>query len=183
MIPTYPLRTRRLELIPSTSALLAADSGNRNVLANLLGATVPSSWPPALLDDTTLTEFVRMQEDGSDPHFCSWYWILTRDPGEKRTLIGSGGIASMPEVSDTVLIGYSVLEEFQGQGFATEALECLLPEIFQLTGVKKIYATTFPELKASIRVLQKNGFIPAKTPERGFGMEEGTLAFVLNKPY
>lgn len=178
MVPAHPIITERLELVPATPAILAADSGDRTGLARLLDATIPAGWPPPLLDDATLAEFIRIQSEGSDPHFCSWYWILDRHGYAERTLIGSGGSASQPGTSDTVMIGYSVLDEFQGRGYATEALRHMIPVLFRDPDVTKIVATTYPELKASIRVLEKNGFLPAGTDGTGSGMEEGTLAFV-----
>jgi len=182
MNPLLPIITPRLELIPATSAILSADRGCRTDLGRLLAAAIPPSWPPPLLDDATLAELVSLQEGGSDPNFCTWYWILDDEGGAGRTLIGSGGSASCPSSPDTVMIGYSVLDEFQGQGYATEALHHLIPVIFRSPGIRNIRATTYPELKASIRILEKNGFVPAGHREGGSGMEEGTLAFVLIRP-
>ena len=185
MQPLLPTITPRLELIPATTAMLSADRNDRRDLGRLLDAAIPPSWPPPLLDDATLAELVRLQEEGSDPNFCTWYWILTKDNGgdtSHRTLIGSGGSASCPAAPDTVMIGYSVLDEFQGKGYATEALHHLIPVLFRYQGIRKILATTNPELKASIRILEKNGFVPAGHREGGTGMEEGTLAYVLVRP-
>lgn len=178
MVPDLPISTERLELIPATPAMLASDHGDRSGLSRLLGAAIPAGWPPPLLDDATLAEFIRIQSEGSDPHFCSWYWILTPHRNGERTLIGSAGSASQPGTSDTIMIGYSVLDAFQGRGYATEAVRHMIPVLFRDPGVTKIVATTYPELKASIRVLEKNGFVPAGTAGTGSGMEEGTLAFV-----
>jgi RimJ/RimL family protein N-acetyltransferase len=175
------IRTGRLELIPATREILASDRGDRAGLGRLLGAAIPAGWPPPLLEDAVLAEFIRIQEEGSDPAFCCWYWVLAGDENKNRTLIGSGGTASLPGSPDTVLIGYSVLDEFQGRGYATEAVRHIIPVAFSCPGIRKILATTYPHLKASIRVLEKNGFLPAKTGGTGSGMEEGTLAFILEK--
>jgi [ribosomal protein S5]-alanine N-acetyltransferase len=179
MIIPPVIRTERLELIPATSGILTADCSDRKELGRILDAIIPAGWPPALLDDATLAEFIRMQADNSDPNFCSWYWILA-GPGDKgRILIGSGGTGSCPGEPDAVMIGYSVLDAFQRRGYATEALQGMIPVIFQYPGIRKIRATTYPNLIASIRVLEKNDFVPVGTISGGTGMEEGTLAFVL----
>jgi len=176
----YPsIRTGRLELIPATLRMLISDRNDRAMLARLLDADIPASWPPELLDETTMDEFIRIQAEQSDPHFCSWYWI--RDE-QDRVLIGSGGIASVPGEPDTVMIGYSVLGEFQNRGYATEAVQHLVSFIFTLPGVRRIVATTYPELKASICVLEKIGFVPNGITEGGAGMEEGTIRYVLEAP-
>jgi RimJ/RimL family protein N-acetyltransferase len=178
MIPASPIRTERLELIPATLEMLASENGDRRVLARLLNAAIPPSWPPPLLDEETLAGFVRMKVEGSDPVFCVWYWILiNRDSGD-RTLIGSGGTGSCSGDEGAVMIGYSVLSEFQNRGYATEALRHLIPAIFSYPGIRRIFATTYPELKASIRILEKNGFVPAGAIFEGQGMEEGTVVYV-----
>ena len=173
------IQTGRLELIPATSGILAADCSDRKELGRILDAIIPAGWPPALLDDATLVEFIRMQADNSDPNFCSWYWILAGPEENSRILIGSGGTGSCPGEPDTVMIGYSVLDAFQHRGYATEALQGMIPVIFQYPGIRKIRATTYPNLISSIRVLEKTGFMPAGSTFKGTGMEEGSLAFVL----
>ncbi|MBN1195712.1 MAG: GNAT family N-acetyltransferase [Methanomicrobiaceae archaeon] len=97
-------------------------------------------------------------------------------------LVASGGIASSPDASDTVLISYSVLREFRGRGYATEGVGHLIPVIFSLPGICMIMAMTCPDLPASLRVRENNGFVMAGTVSSGEGMEEGTVAYVLEKP-
>lgn len=182
MYPSQPLRTARLELIPATLQMLEADRDDRCVLGRLLNAGIPGSWPPELLDNETLADFIRMKKDASDPHFCSWYWILEDHAGRTRTLIGSGGTASCPGMPDAAMIGYSVLGEFRNRGYATEAIRGLVPVILSWPGITRIIATTYPDLKASVRVLEKSGFLPAGEKETGEGMEEGTVMYILEAP-
>lgn len=181
--PMNPHRipTERLDLIPATLGILEADRDDLQELARLLSVAVPGSWPPPLLDGETLAEFIRMTAENADPFFITWYWVLD-DPAEGgRVLVGSGGLASAP-VPGTVFIGYSVLEEFQRRGYATEEVRHIVPAAFSLPGVRRIMATTYPGLIASIRVLEKNGFVHAGEGPAGAGFEEGTVAYVLEKP-
>lgn len=180
MPPVSIIRTKRLALIPATVEMLKCDRGDRRGLARLLNAAVPPGWPPPLLDEETISQFFRMMEDGSDPKFCSWYWVRADHAGDERTLIGCGGTGSLSGNPDAVTIGYSVLDEFQNQGYATEAIRRIAREVFSWPGIRKITATTYPDLKASIRVLEKSGFIPAGGKEQGEGMEEGTLVYLLH---
>ncbi|MDO9323679.1 MAG: GNAT family N-acetyltransferase, partial [Methanoregula sp.] len=153
---SLPIQTERLELIPATLEILKSDlHHNHEELGRLLNAIIPTAWPPPLLDQDALNLFVSMFSDGSDPHFCTWYWIRTGPTGTDRTLIGSGGTLSYPTSPDAVMIGYSVLDAFQNFGYATEALWRIIPVIFARPGIRRIIATTYPELKASIRVLEK----------------------------
>ena len=175
------IRSPRLSLVPATQEILSADLNDHITLAALLNATIPGTWPPPLLDQDALMFFIKMGEEGSDPHFSSWYWILNGPNQESDILIGSGGVVSHSEEEGTVVIGYSVLDEFQNQGYATEAIAHMIPAIFSFPGVIRILATTYPELSASVRVLEKSGFSPVSVPTRGEGMEEGTIAYLLEK--
>ena len=169
--------TERLELVRATHEHLISDLGDKHRLSWLLDAVVPESWPPEHLSKDVLREFIRMDEEHTDPHFTTWYWIRKCSEGRGRTLVGSGGILSSPASEGTVVIGYGVLDDYQGQGFATEAVQNLIPVIFECPDVLRIVATTYPGLPASVRVLEKNGFFPIETSGDGVGIEEGTLCF------
>ncbi|MEG3054831.1 MAG: GNAT family N-acetyltransferase [Methanoculleus sp.] len=164
-----------LDQIPATLEILEADRDDRQSLARLLDASIPGSWPPPLLGET-LEEFIQTVSEGDDPLFAAWYWVAN-DPEGGRVLIGAGGTATSPIAQDSVLIGYSVLDEFQGRGYATEAVRHLIPALFALSGIQQIEAAVYPDLGAAIRVLEKNGFVRA-----GEGFEEGTVRYVLKKP-
>jgi len=76
------------------------------------------------------------------------------------TALGSLGFYGPPEeAADGVLeaeVGYGLVEEARGWGFATEALRAVLAET-DLAGVR-IRASVVPTNAASIRVLAKCGF-------------------------
>lgn len=171
-----PIRTGRFDQIPATLEILEADRDDRQELARLLDATIPGSWPPPLLDET-LEEFIQVVSEGNDPLFAAWYWVLDDPAAGGRVLIGAGGTASSPITEDAVLIGYSVLDEFQGKGYATEAISYLISALFALSDIQQIEAVTYPDLGAAIRVLEKNGFV-----QIGEGFEDGTIRYVLDRP-
>jgi len=172
------IRTERLDLVPATVEILKSDLHDHAALARLLNATVPAVWPPDEMNEEVLAEFIRMATEKTDPLFACWYWVRDAPAPEDRILVGCGGIGSALESPGTVLIGYSVLEEFQGNGYATEAVGGMIPEIFQDRRISRIMATTYPELKASIRVLEKNSFACSGPTAPGDGLEEGTLGYV-----
>ncbi|MFA6364045.1 GNAT family N-acetyltransferase [Methanoregula sp.] len=172
------IHTRHLDLIPATVEILKSDLHDHTALARLLDATVPAAWPPGEMNDEVLTEFIRMASEQSDPVFACWYWVRDAPVPEYRILVGCGGIGSTVDSPGTVLIGYSVLDEFQGNGYATEAVGAMIPVIFQDRRISRIMATTYPELKASIRVLEKNSFACSGPTAPGEGLEEGTLGYV-----
>jgi len=176
-----PIRTRRLDLVPVTGEILSADFSDHRRLSRLLEAEVPAAWPPAEMNREVLSEFYRMETEKTDPLFACWYWVLDEPGAARRVLVGSGGTGSAISDPEMVLIGYSVLDAFQNRGFATEAVQGMIPVIFSRPRISRIMATTFPELKASIRVLQKIGFSCTGPTQAGDGLEEGTLGFVLER--
>ena len=175
------IRTERLELIPATRQILESETGDRTGLARLLNAGIPEAWPPPLMDENVIREFIRMSSDTAGPVFAAWYWVLDNPAPGSRILIGNGGILGAESGPDTVVLGYSVLEEFWNRGYATEAVRALLPAIFTQPGVRRIIATTYPDLGASIRILEKNGFHKTDRAPAGTGAEEGTVCYVLEK--
>lgn len=172
------LRTERLELIPATPEILRSDHGDRTGLARLLAAEIPAAWPPPLMDDDVIRDFTRMSGDTGGPLFAAWYWVRSDPAAGSRVLVGNGGIIGAENAPDTVVIGYSVLEEYQNLGYATEAVRALVPAIFSLPGIRRIIATTYPDLVSSLRVLAKNGFVRARRAPAGTGAEEGTVCYV-----
>jgi RimJ/RimL family protein N-acetyltransferase len=133
------------------------------------------------MDVGVIREFIRMSLPASGPVFAAWYWVLNDPLDGRRVLIGNGGILGVENVPDTAVLGYSVLDEYQNRGYATEAVRALIPEIFSLPGIRRIIATTYPDLRASIRVLEKNGFVRTDQVPAGTGAEEGTVCFVREK--
>ena len=55
-------------------------------------------------------------------------------------------------------IGYGILDEFQGQGYATEAVKLVLKWAFDHPEVVAVEAESDPDNAASQRVLKKCGF-------------------------
>jgi len=176
-----PIRTRRLDLVPATGEILSADLNDHKRLSRLLDAEVPAAWPPAEMTREVLSEFYRMESEKTDPLFACWYWVQDEPSAAGRVLIGSGGTGSAISDPETVLLGYSVLDAFQNRGYATEAVLGMIPAIFSHPRISRIMATTFPELKASIRVLEKTGFTCTGPTQAGEGLEEGSLGFVLER--
>jgi RimJ/RimL family protein N-acetyltransferase len=56
------------------------------------------------------------------------------------------------------MIGYSLRPEFRGKGIATRAVNLISQWAFEKVGVARVIAGTFPENRASQRVLERAGF-------------------------
>jgi len=166
------IRTACLELVAGTGEMLTADAGDRCSLAECLEAEVPGDhWPPELWRDAAEEFLVRTDRFPDIVGWLSWYWVLN-DNG-KRILIGCGGFTGAP-FNGEVMIGYSVLEPFQRKGYGSEAVRALVNWAFAHGSINRVIAETFPDNRASIRLLEKCGFEYA-----GRGFEKGTIRYLL----
>ncbi len=74
-------------------------------------------------------------------------------------LVGSTGFTLKDDVyKKTAEIGYFIGENYWGKGIATEAIRQLVDYIQKNFDIIRIYAEVFEYNKASMRVLEKNGF-------------------------
>jgi RimJ/RimL family protein N-acetyltransferase len=150
------IETERLELVAGNLLLAQADLEDRAKFSQLLEAQVPEAWPPPLNDQASQRYLANFfVEDPNAIGWGVWYYLL-RVP--KRVLIGNGGFKGKPKPDGSVEVGYSILDEYQNAGFGTEALRALTLWAFSHQEVKRIIAETFPDLKPSIRILEKMGF-------------------------
>jgi [ribosomal protein S5]-alanine N-acetyltransferase len=165
------LRTSRLELVAATLEMVMADLHRRDELPALLDAEIADGWPPPLVDVRAMESIKQsLIADPALGGWTTWYWIL-RQP---RVLIGMSGFKSRPQ-DGSVEIGYTVLQQFQRQGFASEAVLAMTQWAFA-HGTENVFAETLPELAASQRVLTKNGFSLAEKSS-----EPGVIRFVLRR--
>ena len=93
------------------------------------------------------------------PEQGEWYaiWLVTRHDGVQ---VGDLSFKGLNE-DGSVEIGYGIIDEFQGQGYATEAVKAAVNWALKQAGVLRVEAETEPDNKASQRVLAKCGFVPS----------------------
>lgn len=110
--------------------------------------------------DDGLRKAYREMLDGcvQHPEQWDWYamWMIELHDG---THIGDLCFKGLDE-NGIAEIGYGILDEFQGQSYATEAVKAALDWAFQHPNVTAIEAETEPDNTASQRVLEKCGFRP-----------------------
>lgn len=92
--------------------------------------------------------------------------VLRGADGEFIGVIGFGGASAMPEM------GYWIGRPYRGQGYATEAIGCVVAYAVEI-GVPRLHADTFPDNPASARVLTKAGFVTTGLVERVFPARGG----------
>jgi ribosomal-protein-alanine N-acetyltransferase len=171
-----PLRTARLELIAATAESLALELHDLPRFATALGVTVPDNWPPPLNDEASQRWYLDMLQRDSDA--VGWaLWYLIASPGH-RQIVGVAGFKGCLS-GGACEIGYSILPPFQGCGYATEAVRRLIAWAFEHADVDAVIAETMPELRGSIRVMEKCGmrFEGAGNPEEG----QATLRFRIGR--
>jgi RimJ/RimL family protein N-acetyltransferase len=167
------VETARLRLIPATVELARAELGDRAAFSAMLGAEIPANWPPESLADA-LPLFLRWLEAAPDSAGWFGWYAVSVDPAP--VLAASGGFLGPPYLG-AVEIGYSVLPQFRGQGYATELLSGLTRWAFGHEGVELIAAETEWANPASVAVLRKAGFSAA-----GTAREAGGARFELKRP-
>ena len=100
------------------------------------------------------------------PDQWEWYamWMIEQKDG---TRVGDLCFKGLRE-NGVAEIGYGILEEYQGRGYATEAVEAACQWAFQNAEVKSLEAETDPGNTASQKVLEKSGFhLNGTTGEEG----------------
>lgn len=100
-----------------------------------------------------------LQECLAHPKEWGWYatWLIEQNDGAH---VGDLCFKGLKE-DGSVEIGYGIVEEKQGQGYATEAVDAAINWAFQHPGVCRVEAEIEPDNIKSQRVLEKCGFVPS----------------------
>lgn len=91
------------------------------------------------------------------PDLWQWFaiWMIELRDGTRVGELCFKGL----DASGMAEIGYGIWEEYQGQGYATEAVGAAVTWALRQPGVKRVEAETEPDNRASRRVLEKCGFL------------------------
>ena len=170
------IESRRMTLVAASPGLVAADLAGPSDLQEAIGAEVPGNWPPELYGGAVLRATLEQLQDPAEHGWSIWY-LLTRGEEPSR-LLGVCSFKGQPDTAGSVEVAYSVLSQFRGQGYATEAVARLVIWAFSHQSVTEITAETLPHLRQSIRVLEKNGLSFV-----GPGSEYGVVKYALQKKH
>ena len=102
------------------------------------------------------------------PDKWEWYAIWTIE-SKDGTHIGELCFKGIDE-SGSAEIGYGIVENHQGYGYATEAVSAAASWALEQKSIKRVTAEVDKDNIASIRVLEKSGFVPT-----GRSGEEGPI--------
>ena len=109
-----------------------------------------------------------------DAFMTHWATALANPSVLTRTIVSegvvTGNIGSWEEDGRT-LVGYWIAREFRGQGLATQALA----EFLRIVAARPLHAYVGKSNRASIRVLEKCGFVEVGDRTSDNGIEELVL--------
>ena len=168
------IRTKRLDLLPATPRTLKAELEGNAAFENAIGARVPDNWPPELYDEQAINWTINALENNPEMHGWSTNYVVER--GDTRVVAGIAGYKGPPGDDGTVEIGYGLLDQFRGKGYATEASRALIERAFNDSHVQRVIAQTYPHLTASINVMQRCGMTYGGEVE-----EPGVIYFELRR--
>ena len=85
-------------------------------------------------------------------------YVLAVELKETGILIGDTGVNEVKGKTTEVEIGYSICKKYSGKGYASELLGAMTEFVVSTFGTNVLYGRVIHGNKASIRVLEKNGF-------------------------
>jgi RimJ/RimL family protein N-acetyltransferase len=106
-----------------------------------------------------------------DAFMAHWAKTLANDAALTKTIVADGEVAGNIgcwEAEGRRFVGYWIGREFWGRGLATQALA----ELVAMVDDRPLYAHVVDSNLASIRVLEKNGFVEVGRHTVGEGIEE-----------
>jgi ribosomal-protein-alanine N-acetyltransferase len=146
--PSYEITTPRLRLRAlSLAETRLAMSGDQATLGAQIGAHVPAVWPGHDLTGSLPTIIAEMERLARDER---WLWVVIERATE--TVIGDIGFHGPVTGTHTVELGYLILPEAQGQGYATEAALALRDWAAGRPGVERVIVRIAHANAASLRV-------------------------------
>ena len=156
-IDALRIKTERLTLCPlSESDASAASRNSRQPAATRYMADMVWDTEKEALE--FIKWFNREKFSVHTPHVIFGVFLKSN-----RRCIGFAGVGPKPELGDEIELGYLIADEYKNRGYATEAGKAVIWWTFERAGLDALSAITNPENKASIRVLEKLGFVFGKT--------------------
>ncbi|PEY43898.1 GNAT family N-acetyltransferase [Bacillus cereus] len=147
------IETKRLKMIPFTLELVEATIKGREELQEITPYKISLEWPMPDYKDILpwVAEGLR-----KNPKQSKWSGLIIHK--EDNIIIGDMGCKGAPDSIGTVEIGYSIVSNYQGNGYATEMVSAFVKWLQQNEEVQTIKADCLMSNVASSRVLEKAGF-------------------------
>jgi RimJ/RimL family protein N-acetyltransferase len=151
------IRSERLELpLLSLDQLDQLAMGDGAAVGADLGAILPIPW----LDEVRWLAGVRAQQLRLRPADAPWLLraILLRTPDGGLQAIGYLNFHTGPDERGMVEIGYTLLPEARGHGYAIEAVRAAFEWATRSHGIHLFRASVAPDNERSLNLIAKLGF-------------------------
>jgi [ribosomal protein S5]-alanine N-acetyltransferase len=135
-------------------------SGDRHKLNQSISATVPDEWPGQDLRDALPLITAEMAQQRGD---VRWVWLIIEQAS--GTVVGDIGFHGTIQDVTEGEIGYALLPDARGRGYATEAATALVKWTFAKTEIVRIIAVIERANKQSLRVAAKLGMREVATDD------------------
>ena len=173
----FSLQTARLYLVPTPLAVVQKRLETDHFTAEItlphdyVSVTFSPEWPGDAI--VFFPDWAKKSDDELQKEWGGT--IITRD-----TKVAIGEIGCKGAISDdgTIEIGYGLNPSAWGQGYMTEMVTAFSEWLLIQPEVKCVMADCLKTNRASVRVLEKSGFV--KVSER-FDKEEGGVLFCWEK--
>lgn len=150
--------TTRLKIIPLTynQLVLYLSAEDKYEIAHGLAITgrVVSPEVKEMVERFTLP---RMKMTSEDNYLFYTFWIVVDKTSE--IIVAELGFKGIPNNKGEIEIGYGTMPEQQGNGYMTEAVAGMIQWAAGRVDVGYVLAETDENNHASIRIVQKNGFV------------------------
>ena len=156
-MPDDVIRSERLELpLFDLSQLDRLAAGDGASVAAELGAMLPVAW----LSEVAWLAAVRAEQLRMRPAEGPWLLrpILLLGEDDARTAIGYLNFHGGPDEDGRAEVGYTLLPDARGQGYAIEAVRAALEWAIEEHGIRRFRAAVAPDNERSRNLILKLGF-------------------------
>ncbi len=157
------VQSERLNVAPlDLASVEALVTGDGDGLEQRTGASFPHPVsPPPYMAETM--PIVRERLSAHPEETPWWNWVIVER--ESRRAVGSVAFGGAPDANGALLIGYAIYPEFEGHGYATEAVRAMIDWAFHQPGVKVVRALAPVWNTPALRVAENVGMQPVAADE------------------
>jgi RimJ/RimL family protein N-acetyltransferase len=151
------VRSDRLELrLLSAEQMDRVAAGESEPLSTELGADIGPEW----VREVRWLAAMRARQVRERPQDAPWLLraIVRAEPDLPRQVIGYLNFHAGPNEAGQVEIGYTLLPEARGQGYAIEAVRAMFDWASRAHGIRRFRASVAPDNERSLNLIGKLGF-------------------------
>jgi RimJ/RimL family protein N-acetyltransferase len=151
------VRSARLELrLLSPEQLDRIAAGDVQEVKSALDAVVGTNW----VREVRWLAGMRAKQARERPQDGPWLLraIVRAEPNAPREVIGYLNFHAGPNEDGQVEIGYTLMPEARGQGYAIEAVRAMFDWATRVHGIRRFRASVAPDNERSLNLIGKLGF-------------------------